>query len=121
MQTLSRQSEAQKLVWSGWKEIIWGPHLTDTGQKSLTVKAMRSVTLLMHKVWKFITPHIITEHTEDPGALCIFLSLLSLSLFLSLLFLHPLTLTVSRSFSLSAAEDDERLGSTQSSLYTSNP
>ncbi len=74
MQALSRQSEPQKLVWSGWKEIIGGPHLTDTGQKSLTVMAMRSVKLLMHKVWKFITPHIITEHTKDPGALCISLA-----------------------------------------------
>lgn len=71
-----------------------GPHLTDTGQKSLTVKAMRSVTLLMHKVWKFITPHIITEHTKDPGALHIPLASASLS------FSHPPVLTVSLSFSL---------------------
>lgn len=54
------------------------PHLTDTGQKSLTVKAMRSVTLLMHKVWEFITAHIITEHTEDPRALYIPLAFLPL-------------------------------------------
>lgn len=45
------------------------PHLTDMGQKSLTVKAKQRVTLLMHKVEKFITLHIITEHTEKhPGA-----------------------------------------------------
>lgn len=92
-----------------------GPHLTDMGQKSLTVKAMQRVTLLMHKVWKFITPHIITEHTKDPGALSIPLTSVSLS------FSHPLILTVSLPLSLSVAEDDERLGSTQSSLYTSNP
>lgn len=24
----------------------------------------------MYKVWKFITPHIITEHTAEPAALC---------------------------------------------------
>lgn len=69
MQALSQRSEPQKPVRSGWRQIIRGPHLTDMGQKSLTVKAMQSVTLLMHKVWEFITPHIITEHTEDPGAL----------------------------------------------------
>lgn len=65
------------------------PHLTDTGQKSLTVKATQSVTLMMHKLWKFITPNIITEHTEDPGALC------SPYCFCLSLFLHPLILTVS--------------------------
>lgn len=68
-----------------------GAHLTDTGQKSLTVKAMRSVTLLMHKVWKFITPHIITEHTKDPGALCIPL----ISVCLSLLFTPSVSLSLS--------------------------
>lgn len=94
MQALSRQSEPQKLVRSGWKKIIVKPHLTDTRQKLLTVQAMQSVTLLMHKVWKFITPHIITEHTEDPGALCI-----PLAYFPLLLFYHFI-ITVSPSFSL---------------------
>lgn len=66
-----------------------GPRLTDTGQKSLTVKAMRSVTLLMHKVWKFITAHIITEHTEDPQALSIPL------VFLPLIFFYTLSFSLS--------------------------
>lgn len=38
----------------------------------------------MYKVWKFITPHIITEHTAEPTALCaplVFLSHLVPSLF----------------------------------------
>lgn len=68
-------------------------HLTDTGQKLLTVKAMQSVTILMHKVWKFITPHIITEHTEDPGALHIPLTCLSL-------FSYTFSLSLSLSFFL---------------------
>lgn len=92
-----------------------GPHLTNTGQKSLTVKAMQSVTLLMHKVWKFITLHIITEHTKDPRALHIPLASVSLSPF------YTLTFSLSLPHSLSVAEDDERLGSSESSLYTSNP
>ena len=70
------------------------PHLTDTRQKLLTVKAMQSVTLLMHKVWKFITPHIITEHTEDPGALRIPLTSVSLS-FLTPSHSHCLSLSLS--------------------------
>lgn len=70
-----------------------GPHLTDTEQKSLTVKPMRSVTLLMHEVWKFITPHIITEHTEDPGALYIPLAFLPL-IFYTLSFCLSLTLSL---------------------------
>lgn len=65
-----------------------GTHLPNTGQKSLTVKEKQSVMHLMHKVWKFITPHIITEHTKYPGALCIPLASVSLS------FLHPLILTL---------------------------
>lgn len=115
MQALSWRSEPQKPVWSGWKAIIRGPHLTDTRQKSLTVKAMRSVTLLMHKVWKFITLHIITEHTKDPGALYVPLASVSLTQFL-----HPLILSLSHS--LSVAKDDEGLRTgAQSSLYTSKP
>lgn len=31
MRALSRQSRPQKLVQSGWKEIIHGPHLAATG------------------------------------------------------------------------------------------
>lgn len=71
-----------------------GLHLSDTRQKLLTVKWMWSVMLLMHKVWKFITPHIITEHTEDPGALSLPFTSLSLLPF------HRLFLAVSPSFSL---------------------
>lgn len=42
---------------------------------------MQSVTPLMYKVWKFITPHIITEHTAEPAALFfIYFFLLSLTL-----------------------------------------
>ena len=108
-------SEPQKLVWSGCEEIIEGLISPETGQKSLTVKAMQSVTLLMHKVWKFITPHIITEHTKDPGALRIPLASVSLPRF------YTLSASLSLPHSLPVAEDDERLGSTQSSLYTSNP
>lgn len=55
-------------------------------QELLTVGAMRSITPLMYKVWKFITPHIITEHTAEPAALrapLIFLSPLVPSLFYS--------------------------------------
>lgn len=89
-----------------------GAHLSNKGQKLLTVKAMQSVIFLMHKVWMFITPHIITEHSGDPEALRIPLTLYSLSL--------SLTLLLSFSHSLSLAEDDERLGCTQASLYTSN-
>lgn len=61
-----------------------GAHLSNKGQKLLTVKAMQSVIFLMHKVWMFITPHIITEHSRDPEALRIPLTPYSISLSLPL-------------------------------------
>lgn len=48
-------------------------------QESLTVGALPSIAPLMYKVWKFITPHIITVHTAEPAALCAPLVFLSSS------------------------------------------
>lgn len=74
-----------------------GAHLSNKGQKLLTVKAMQSVIFLVHKVWMFITPHIITEHSGDPEALRIPLTPYSISLSLPL----SHTFAVFFSFSLS--------------------
>lgn len=77
MSALSRQSRPQKLLQSGWKEIMHSLHLAGTG----VADSRADVVLLMYEVWKFITPHTITEHTAALGAPLIFLSPLVPSLF----------------------------------------
>lgn len=115
MQALSRQSEPQQLVWSGWKEIIGGLISPIKGRNCWQSRRCRASFFWCIKSGCSL-PRISSLSTVGTLKLSAFLSLRTPSPSLSL----SLTLLLSFSHSLSLAEDDERLGCTQASLYTSN-
>lgn len=117
MQALSRQSGPQKLVWSGWKEIIRSFISLIRGRNRWQSRRCR-----VSRFWciksRSSLPRISSLSTlRTPELSYIPLASVSLSLSRPLShFLHPLI-----SLSLSRSKADERLWRTQSSLYTSNP
>lgn len=113
MQALSRQSEPQKLVWSGWKEIIGGLISPIRGRNRWQSRQCGASRFWCIKSGSSL-PRISSPSMLRTPELSAFLSLLSLTRFYTL----SVSLSLSHSY---VAEDDERLRSTQSSLYTSNP
>lgn len=116
MQALSQQSGPQKLVWSGWKEIIRSFISLICGRNRWQSRRCR-----VSRFWciksRSSLPRISSLSTlRTPELSYIPLASVSLSLTLSLIFLHPLVC-----LSLSHSKADETLWRTQSLLYTSNP